>query len=521
MMKFFNNMKSAFTRSTPRKCSDSHPAQFGTVSANELAADRAKWLEYHSVLEWLNLEKVKHMHRDIITGAWAEPQWIWEQIEQVHPRLISSIRTRESSLKEYELTIEHVEDLDDAQAALADAQERTMRDLLASIDNIPESIMELGVASRRHYTVLQPLDMGNSLHLESVDRWLICRDGYRGAWRWNPSAAIGNTRGEDFPCHAGALISRVCASPLDLPATQLVLHSSTTLAQWDTFLQTYGIPAKFIVMPDGVSEQDKKVYLQAALQCISNARGVLPHGTDLKSVTAPQTNVELFARRLQQAHDDIVMLMTGSTLTMQTAPDSGTLAGGAHADTSSRIAAAEADEIASVLTRSLLLPTMAQYHPQQDVFIKLTLRKDAQPSVTDEVANVVSLRSAGFSIDVDQVSSRTGWDVVEAATPPMGATPAMALNHHIDHLKREMLCHRASNHYAPARLNYERSMQTRIARAEHLRDATELDADSRRLAESMLAESFDFDQVRSDAHYAAGALYDALEGDTEEYPKNT
>jgi len=516
-MKLFSSLHSSLNRFLHRSRAvsssaqrDSVPVIFGNIRAEDIAGMRSKQIEDARVLRWLDMDMVRRMHEDIVDGYWAEPQWVWEQLEQVDSHMIIAIRNRKASLAEYKITVQPLEDLDDAEGMLADAQVSTIRDLLAGIVNLDEAIDELSVASRRHYTLLQPIIDGQNLRLESIPRWLVARDGYSGQWQWNPTAARGSKGQRDWPMPFEHLIMRVCPSPLDLPATSLALNRSTTYAQWDCFLENCGVPPMFLVGPEGISEAEHKLYLKAAKVCMSAAKGFMPHGTSLLSPAVPAINVELFSRRIQLADDGIIMLYTGSTLTTTTAPDSGTLAGNAHADTASKIAAAEAADIAAVFTRGLLLPTLAQYHPGQAALCRIVMRKDASPSVAENIQNLGALRVAGYSADVEQASSRTGWKLSEApvaALPqslPMGTLPS---SHRGKQLLAAMHRNRSRIHYAPARSQYELSMHSAIMRAEA---ESPLSADELALAQKMASASLEPMQLAWDVKYLKTALDGAV-----------
>ncbi|MEI8356837.1 MAG: hypothetical protein WCG31_12230, partial [Deltaproteobacteria bacterium] len=62
---------------------------------------------------------------------------------------------------------------------------------------------------------------------------------------------------------------------------------------------------------------------------ISDGRGYLPNGSDLKYVNGGAARPP-FLDRLAQIDKDIVLVGAGGLLTMLAEPGSGTLAGGAH-----------------------------------------------------------------------------------------------------------------------------------------------------------------------------------------------
>jgi len=513
-MNFLQSLNRVFAR-TPRPISsapiggsDSHPASFSAVPI--MSDERAKNLTESDMTHFLTPALLRRCWEDQLRGDWAEQQWLWEQLEKLDARLLACCRNRDAALAEYQPVIEIADDLSDAEQALAESQKSTMDDLLTSIINLTEAITELGVASRRHYTLLQPVDDGNHLRLNSVPRWLLCRDGYSGLWRYNPNAQSG-AQGMNFPTPWEHMIFRCCPTPLNLAAQMLVLNRKSTLSQWDVMLATYGSPPLFLVMPEGISSQDKDKYLKSAVQCVSNAKGVLPNGSDIKTAAMPATSADLFAARIAQSNDDITLLYRGSMLTQDTASGSGTLAGGAHADTTDRLAAMEARDIESLLHRSLLLPMMAQYHPAQPVLIKFAMRRDESLSVAEELVSLAQLRAAGYSANIEQASSRTGWDLSEAPIMPSAGAPAAGMNS-ASELRRAYHCNRSGIIHPAARAQYSRSMHKRIAAAEAREKKDDKpSAEELHMWQQLLAQNkWSSARVEADSKKAQAALEGAL-----------
>lgn len=425
ILKFLTHRKTADITRTPHAPApaghDSHPVNFRGVDIGKIHEQQRKWLDYYQVMDGIDVETLSTCLDECTQGAYARQQWIWEQLEPVDGYLSICVERRIRALSKYNPKCSAKPHLEDTDQVLAESQARTINDLLTSIRNMPEAITSLGMASLRHYKFLQPYEDSKGLHLLPVDNWLMCRDGYRGEWRFNPRAQFGRTIGEELPVPYEGLIKRICPRPIDLPAQMRCLNRKTTLAQWDVFLGRYGTPPMFLVMPDGISEELREMYIRAAEMCVSNAAGALPNGTTLLSPTVPATSVELFDRRLKVANEEIVLLNTGGKLTMMAESGAGTLAGNAHADVWDDIISGEAEDISAVLTEQLVDSILDQYHPGQPHLVELVLvRKDLDDldEMDKEIDNVAKLRASGYELDVEEVSSRTGWQVTKGVNPP-------------------------------------------------------------------------------------------------------
>lgn len=390
---------------------DSHPSMFRIVSVADVEAERRRHLDNYSPLDYLSVDTVRRCLKDCTRGAYAEQQWIWEQLETYDPMLLTCISKRETALGKYSWDVTIKSGLSDRDSLLAESQRRTILDLVNAITNMPEAITALSQASRRHYKFLQPYEDSTGLRLLPTDNWLWCRDGYRGRWGYNSNAQFSRTRGEDCPVPMDSLIHRIHPRPMDMPAQMLVLNRSTTLAQWDIFLEHCGTPPVFLIMPPDVSPEIRQLYIEAAGKCVSAATGALDHGADVKSVPVAATNVEMFDRRYKTATEEIAMLATGGKLLLMTESGSGTLAGGAQADGFADWAAGEASDISSILTAQLVNRVLDEYHPGQPHLVELTLACTDKADPSQEIANVTALRSAGYDIDDAEATERTGWTV--------------------------------------------------------------------------------------------------------------
>lgn len=397
--------------SSPSASQDSKPGMFRLVSLEELDRQRRRMLDHVCPLDYMSVDTVRRCLKACLIGAYAEQQWTWEQMEQYDPMLLTCINKRDSALGKYDWSVTIKAGLSERDTLLAESQQRTINDLCNAIVNMDEAITALSQASRRHYKFLQPYADSDGLHLLPIDNWLMCRDGYRGPWGYNPNAQFDRYRGESLPIPLDDLILRLHPRPMDIPAQLLVLNRSTTLAQWDVFLERLGTPPTLWVLPPDCSEELRQLYIEASARCMSAATGVIDHGADIKTVPVAQTSVELFDRRYKTATEEIAMLTTSGKLTIMAESGSGTLAGGAQADGFGDWAADETGDIASVLTAQLVNRVLDEYHPGQPHLVEFTLSCVDKSTPDKEIANATMLRTNGYDLDDAEVSERTGWQV--------------------------------------------------------------------------------------------------------------
>lgn len=443
---------------------DSHPLHFSKLDLMEMTVQRDKWLAYEQPLDGLDIKTAADALREGQRGAYSRLQWIWEQLEPRNTHLATCIERRFSALKKIPWDIRPKDGLSDIEASLADGQVRTLTDFANSIENLGEAIEALAQATFRHYRHIQLLDTGNSLRLEPTDSWNWCRKGIKGEWRWNPKATYGVTEGEDLPpgVTMDNIITRVCARPIDMSAMMLVLDIRNAKAQWMVYNGRYGTPPLYIVMPEGINPGTKDAYIQFAKSCISNAAGVLPPGSDVKTVTPGTSTPDTFSRIIDMSQAEIVLRCTGGLMTMLTAPGAGTSTdtGNAHQDAFDDLADAEAEEIAALLQDRLFAPVLAQYHPGQPVYAEFVIRRPDSADTLESVQSIAALAAAGYRTSDQQVAELTGLDVQTSlpASPSVGGMPPFAAA-----LNSARIRYAPTILWQPAREEFTRSINTRIA----------------------------------------------------------
>ena len=393
------------------KKSDSHPWHFSTVDMQDMAQERAKWLDYTTPLDFLSVDMVRRAHNECTRGAWAQIQWIWEQLEPADAILATCVERRLGALKAIPWDIVKKDGLSDAEDLLAEAQMRTLQDFANAIENLDEAIIGLAQASFRHYRHIQLLETEEGgLRLNVTNNWNWARDGYAGEWQWNPAATYGLTKGVPLPVNPESIISRICPRPIDHPAMMLCLDRRNAKAQWLVFNNRYGVPPAFAIMPAGVDEAMRKEYIKFAMQCVSNAAGVLPAGSDVKTVTPGSTGPDTFSRLLEVSNQELVLRATGGLLTMLTAPGAGTntATGSAHQSAFDELAANEAEQIANLLQERLFAPVLDQWHPGQPHLVEFVMRRPDSDNATASVQNIATLAASGYRTPDEQVAELMG-----------------------------------------------------------------------------------------------------------------
>ena len=182
--------------------SDSKPVVFTEQDLRDILGDQSRHLSYTPPLDFLNISTVRSCMNEALRGAYAQVQWIWEQLEPADAVLASCVEKRDTALKKLPWRIVKKKGLSDLEDAIADAQLRTAKDFCNAI-----SWMKQSLHSDRH---LSGISAGCKWWRLPVN--LSCKLPITGIGAVTAMAALGNgtharrlgQRGRKrYPCRNG------------------------------------------------------------------------------------------------------------------------------------------------------------------------------------------------------------------------------------------------------------------------------------------------------------------------------
>ena len=94
---------------------------------------------------------------------------------------------------------------------------------------------------------------------------------------------------------------------------------------------------------------------------------------------------------------------------------SGTLAGNAHADTFLQIARSDAALLSGLFQEQFDTPLLREYFPGQPILAYFEFAPPAADEVSRVVKDAVELAKAGFRMDVEELSEKTGYRLEHSA----------------------------------------------------------------------------------------------------------
>lgn len=369
------------------------------------------WRDAYNPLRSLTIQRAVSLLEEGERGAFADLQWTYRFIEMQDPVLGALVERRTSAIQELDWSIKLKAEIPAGKEAVAKKQEAALNAAYGKIGNLTESFETMAMASFRGFARLEKVtdENGDIIELASVDQWFWVRQGLYGAWQLNRDSSIGTNRGDEVP--EPRFVHREVSRPINRVALVAFVRKSLSQKDWDAFIEAFGIPAVFILMPDSVPEGKEDEYMDLADQVSSDARGVLPSGSDVKTVDNGARGVNPFKDHISYQDEMVVLRGTGGKLTMLAQSGSGTLAGSAHADTFQQIARAEAREISEIYRKRIDAEIIERVTPGEEAYAYFELSANEETDPAQVVKDVGELKKAGFNVDPKFVEEKTGYKV--------------------------------------------------------------------------------------------------------------
>lgn len=382
------------------------------------------WRDGYNPLRSLTIMRAVHLLEEGERGAMADLQWTYRYIEMQDATLGALVERRTSAIQELDWDIKTKAEIPQGKEEIAKRQAAALKEAYGKISNLSAAFELLAMASFRGFARLEKVtdESGDIIELAPVDQWFWVRQGIYGAWKLNTQATFGTNTGEDVP--EPRFVTREVARPINRVALIAFVRKGLSQKDWDAFIETYGVPAVFVVMPESVVEDKEEEFLELADQVVGDARGVLPHGSDIKTVDNGARGVNPFKDHIAYQDEQVVLRGTGGKLTMLAESGSGTLAGGAHSETFRAIARADAAEISEILRKCIDQGVLDRVTPGEEcyAYFELSANEETDPSAITK--DVVSLENAGLEVDAKWLEEKTGYRVTRKAV----ALPKETLN---------------------------------------------------------------------------------------------
>ena len=380
-----------------------------------------RWRDSYNPLRGLTMARAVSLMEDAQRGVMADLQWLYASelgIEATDCDLSTII----------EKTVAGVADMDwqivvaDPESryfdqALADEQRDFLESAYTSCDNLPEALEHLVLARFRGFSHVQPwLKPDWTIeHLEPLPQWNMVRDGTASRWAWNPQAHQKDYRafGADALLSPEDYILLENRRPVNRIALIKYIRSTVAEKDWDAYVEIYGLPGVFIIMPPNIPEGKEGEYRDEAVAASEAASGALPNGSDVKTLSEVR-GVQPFQARLEWLQKQLILAGTGGMLTSLAEPTGiGGGASGVQENAWTTIVRRVAHKVESAMVGQFDRRALAAMFPGRPALASFSLRTKQEKDVGAAVESISKLATAGYQVDPGQVEAETGYKIVK------------------------------------------------------------------------------------------------------------
>jgi phage gp29-like protein len=385
----------------------------------------SRWRAQFNPLRGLTFQRAVSLLEEGERGAYADLQWTYRFIEKRDATLRALVQLRTAALKKLDWDIKLVDSDDPARVALAEKQAAVLRAAYEQIDNLKEAVEFLARAEFRGYAHLEKIYAGDNpaggvVHLEPVYQWHWCRDTLYAPWQYNAEA---NSTNRGTPIDERHFVIREVEAPINELGLLCFLRKNLSQKDWDGFVETYGIPPLFAVMPPNTPPEKEAEYQAMAEAVVSDMRGTLPNGADIKTVGGSDRGTNPFRDHLTYQDEQLVLAGTSGKLTMLSSPTG--IGGGAtdaHQDTFDALAQAEAATISEIFQKQFDRAVLdAAGYAGQPALAYFQIAAEDKTDTGQILDHAVKAKQAGLQVDAPEFSEKTGYKLTVAPVAPQGS----------------------------------------------------------------------------------------------------
>jgi len=391
------------------------------------------WRDQYNPLRGLTMGRAVSLMEDAQRGVMADLQWLYASelgIEATDADLMTIIEKTLAGVADMDWQIVTADpESRGFDAALAQEQKEFLESSYNACDNLPAAIDHLVMARFRGFAHLQPWLKSDWTieHLEPLPQWNMVRDGTAGRWAWNPLALQKRYAafGPDARLSPDDYILIENRRPVNRIAVIKYIRSTVAEKDWDAYVEIYGLPGVFIIMPPNIPEGKEELYKNEAVAAAEAASGALPNGSDVKTLSEVR-GVQPFQLRLEWLQKQLILAGTGGMLTSLAEPTGiGSGASGAHESAWATIVRRVAHKVESALNQQYDHRALAALFPGRPCLAQFALRTRQEKDVGAAVDSIAKLAASGYLVDAAQVEAETGYKVTlkapDAPIAPQGA----------------------------------------------------------------------------------------------------
>lgn len=391
--------------------------------------DSDGYVNTYNPLRFLTTQQIDMILDASRSGRISQLQLLFSLCEESDLTLAMCINRRESALPDWTIKRRDTRRYRSYDGKLAQEQEAYLYDqfvrcedsgtLLLAIDTLHKAVF-------RGIGVVEPIydDFGLQ-KIVSLDPWNFAIDFSRhnelGQYPlyWNPKGTDCidfRTTLERIPDEQ--IVVNFSNAPIDSFALQIFLAETMGFESYCKLVARKGLPATYIVAPEDLPSENLETWANKAVQCAKGGSGAFPYGSNIITQNIDPNNAQSIQNFLEYMAKQIVLASTGGTLTsLAQATGLGSNIADVQQDVFKTIVRHDAYKIGDLINRGIAKKLLNWRFPNKPHLVYFDLSNEDKQNPEKYLADAVSAKNAGLTIDINQLEELTGYKLQKEEQP--------------------------------------------------------------------------------------------------------
>jgi len=390
-----------------------------------LTTEDSDYRNIYNPLRYLTETQIEMILDSARSGRISQLQLLYNLVEARDLTLAMCLTRRSSALPDWTIKRRDTRRYRSFDEKLAQEQEAFLYDqfvrcedsgtLLRAIDTLHKAVF-------RGIGVVEPMYDGNGLlKIISLDPWNFSIDYTRhnefGQYPlyWNPSGTdVIEFKNELQLIPSEQVVANFSETPIDSFALQIYLAENMGFESYSKLIARKGLPATYIVAPEDLPREDLQTWATKAVECAKGGSGAFPFGSNIITQNIDPNNAQAIQNFLEYMSKQIVLASTGGTLaSLAQATGLGSNIADVQQDVFKTIVRHDAYKIGDLVNRGVARRLLDWAFPGKPHLVYFDLSNEDKQNPEKYLADAVSAKNAGLSIDINQLQELTGYKLAK------------------------------------------------------------------------------------------------------------
>ena len=379
----------------------------------------------YNPLHFLTSQQIEMMIDASRSGRISQLQLLFALVEESDSTLAMCLTRRESALPDWTIKRRDTRRYRSYDEKLAEEQESFLYDQFVRAEDsgtLIKAIDTLHKAVFRGLGVVEPIyDDFGLVKVVPLDPWNFAIDFTRhnelGQYPlyWNPTGTdLINFKDDLERIPDEQVVANFANAPIDAFALQIFIAETMGFESYCKLIARKGLPATYVVAPEDLPSDQLNTWADRAVACAKGGSGAFPFGSNIITQAIDPNNGKSIQDFLEYMQKQIVLASTGGTLTsLAQATGLGSNIADVQQDVFKTIVRHDAYKIGDLINRGIAKKLLDWAYPDKPHLVYFDLSNEDKQNPEKYLADAVTAKNAGLSIDLNQLEELTGYKLTK------------------------------------------------------------------------------------------------------------